>query len=103
MNLWSFNMIEKNKDFLRRNITLAFLGMVSIWFLKLEIPEIRALLFAVTTEILAIVFAGISAFVFTNVKFTENPQTPNLGLIFLAVHICIGLTLLSVYLAQFGG
>ncbi|MGQ9819945.1 MAG: hypothetical protein ACUVQ1_08525 [Candidatus Kapaibacteriales bacterium] len=40
---------------------------------------------------------------FTKVKFSEQPSTSNLGLIFLGVHICVGLTLLSVYLAQFGG
>lgn len=95
-------MIERTLDFIRRNGLIFLLAILTFWHLKLEFPEIRAFLFVVASETIAIAFSGISAYVFTKVKFTDKPESANLGLIFLAVHICVGLTLLSVYLAQFG-
>ncbi|MCX7880786.1 MAG: hypothetical protein N2517_09010 [Ignavibacteria bacterium] len=88
-------------SFLIRN-GVAILGMVFVLnLLKIESPEVRAILLAVLFEFVAILFSGISAFVYTKIQFTEKPETPNLGLIFLAVHLCFGLSILSVYLAQF--
>lgn len=96
-------MLEYTKDFLSWDGFLLAFGILTLWLLKLEFLGRHAFLFVVATEIVAIAFSEFSAFVFTKVKFSDIPSTPNLGLIFLGVHICVGLTLLSVYLAQFGG
>lgn len=88
-------------DFLKRHTIILLLFALTFVFVKLESPEIRAILLSVLVESIAIVFSGIASFVFTKVRFEETPAAPNLGLVFLGVHICIGLTILSVYLAQF--
>ncbi len=88
-------------DFLKRNSLLTLLFILTIFLLKLESPEIRAFLLASLLECIAIAFSGVAVFVFTKVKFTEQPEASNLGLIFLGVHISFGLSVLALYLAQF--
>lgn len=88
-------------DFFKRNFLLVLLFVSSLHLLKLESPEIRAFLLASFLECIAIAFSGVAVFVFTKVKFTEQPGTSNLGLIFLGVHISFGLSVLALYLAQF--
>jgi hypothetical protein len=94
-------MIEKIVDFLKRNGVLLIFVLATLYLSNLESPEIRAFLLASLLECIAIAFSGFAVFVFTNVRFTENPVTPNLGLIFLGVHISFGLSVLALYLAQF--
>lgn len=88
-------------DFFKRYSVLFLAFSVSFILAKLEYPEIRTLLLASLLECFAIAFSSFAAFVFTKVKFSDKPKTPNLGLIFLGVHICFGLFVLSLYLAQF--
>ncbi|MGB9772224.1 MAG: hypothetical protein ACPLX7_09685 [Candidatus Kapaibacteriota bacterium] len=88
-------------NFLKRYALLITVLAISIVLANLEQPEIRTLLLASLTECFAIAFSSFAAYVFTKVKFSEKPDTPNLGLIFLGVHIFFGLTVLAVYLAQF--
>jgi len=94
-------MIKKMIDFLKRNGVLLIIVVATLYLSNLESPEIRAFLLASLLECIAIGFSGFAVFVFTNVRFTENPITPNLGLIFLGVHISFGLSVLALYLAQF--
>ncbi len=90
-----------SSDFLKRNGLLLVLIFVLPFVIKIESPEVRAFLLAALVEIMAILLSGFSVYVFTRVKFEETPNASNLGLIFLGVHICIGLVVLAVYLAQF--
>lgn len=88
-------------DFVKRHSIILALFVLAFVFVKLESPEIRAIFLSVLVESVAIAFSGIASFVFTKVRFEDTPNAPNLGLLFLGVHICIGLAILSVYLAQF--
>ncbi len=88
-------------NFIKRHSAVLLLSISTLAIVKLEFPEIRAILLSILVESVAIAFSGIASFVFTKVRFEDSPQTPNLGLIFLGVHLCIGLAILSVYLAQF--
>jgi hypothetical protein len=88
-------------SFVKRYGTILLLFALAFLVVKLEFPEIRAIFLSILVESVAIAFSGIASFVFTKVRFEDTPEAPNLGLLFLGVHICIGLTILSVYLAQF--
>jgi len=94
-------MIENVVDFLKRNGLLLLFVIATLYLLRLEGPEVRAFLLASLLEFIAIAFSGFAVYVFTNVRFTKEPSTPNLGLIFLGVHISFGLSVLALYLAQF--
>lgn len=88
-------------EFSRRYAPLLLALVIIISFSKLEQPEVRTFLLASLLECIAIAFSSFASFVFTKVKFTEQPNAPNLGLIFLGVHICFGFSVLALYLAQF--
>lgn len=88
-------------DFIKRYGPLIIVLFFSLWLVNLEKPEFRTFLLACLMECGAIAFSSFAVFVFTKVKFSEQPETPNLGLIFLGVHISFGLSLLALYLAQF--
>lgn len=88
-------------DFIRRYSILFIFLILFVAGANLEKPELRALLLASLLECMAIGFSSFAAFVFTRVRFTDNPEAPNLGLIFLGVHICLGFSILALYLAQF--
>ena len=89
-------------DFIKRNIVWLLLGTIAIWLFKPEIAEIKTILLISTIEAMALGLSGIAAFVYTKIDFTQAHNNSNLGFIFLGVHVCIGLTILGVYLAQFG-
>ncbi len=88
-------------DFVKRYSLLIVVLLLSLSLANLEKPEQRTFVLACLLECSAIAFSSFAAFVFTKVKFSEKPETPNLGLIFLGVHISFGLSLLALYLAQF--
>lgn len=88
-------------DFARRYAPLVFALIVILALSKLEQPEVRTFLLASLLECFAIAFSSFASYVFTKVRFTEQPNAPNLGLIFLGVHICFGLSVMALYLAQF--
>jgi ABC-type maltose transport system permease subunit len=94
-------MKDALKDFLKRYGVLSAILLLAAMTTRLEMPEIRTLLLASILECLAVAFSSLASYVFTRIKFTEQPQTPNLGLIFLGVHICFGFSVLALYLAQF--
>ena len=89
-------------NFFKRNIAWLILGIGALWFFKPEIAEIRTILMILATESIALALSGLSAYVYTKIDFTKNIDNNNLGFIFLGVHLCVGLTILGVYIAQFG-
>lgn len=93
--------MEKIADFITRNILWIALGAISLWFFKPGTAEIRTILLIVSVECLAIALSGLSAIIYTKIDFTRNSLNSNLGTIFLGVHICTGLVVLGVYIAQY--
>lgn len=90
-------------NFIVRNAVWIALGLGAALLLSLALPEIKTVLLCILIESLATAMSGAAHFVFTKVDFSvESPGSSNSGLIFLGVHVCIGMTVLGVYLAQFG-
>ncbi|MEJ5286190.1 MAG: hypothetical protein CH6_4515 [Candidatus Kapaibacterium sp.] len=94
-------MKETVLNFLKRYSILVVAFLIATILAKLEQPEVRTILLASLLECFAIAFSSFASFVFTKVQFSEKPETPNLGLIFLGVHICFGFFVLALYLAQY--
>lgn len=91
------------KNFLLRNSVWAVITAISLMLLKPAVAEINTILLILLFECIALSLSGISAFVFTKIDFTYEKSLSSLGYIFLGVHICVGLVVLGVYLAQYAG
>ena len=92
--------IERIKDSLKRNSLWLILAMIGLYFLSPQNPELRTFFLIVTVECIAIVLSTIATKVYTSIDFTQTKEI-TLGFIFAGVHICVGLTVLGVYIAQF--
>ncbi|PKL84934.1 MAG: hypothetical protein CVV22_10295 [Ignavibacteriae bacterium HGW-Ignavibacteriae-1] len=66
-----------------------------------QIEEFTTIMFIITVELIAIALSGVATYVYTRIDFPSHSPIV-LGFIFLGVHICAGLTILGVYLVQFG-
>jgi len=85
---------------IKRNIVWILLGMISMLLLKPAIAELNTLLLILLVESLALSLSGVALFVYSKIDFTENIKSSNIGLIFLGVHVCVGLVVIGVYIAQ---
>ncbi|TNE35129.1 hypothetical protein EP342_02035 [bacterium] len=86
---------------LRRYSILIGLLLLAWIVLSPGIEEIHTLLIIILVEIIAIGLSALAVYGFTRIDFTHDIATNNLGYIFLGVHICVGFTVLGVYLVQF--
>lgn len=93
------NNTGENKMLMRNSIWL-ILGAIALAALKPDIAETNTILLIVLVESLALALSGIALFVYSRIDFTKDRISTNIGLIFLGVHICIGLVVVGVYLAQ---
>ena len=76
--------------------------LIASWVvLSPGIEEIQTLLILIMVEVTAVGLSALAVYSFTRIDFTYGIATNNLGYIFLGVHICVGLTILGVYLVQF--
>ena len=91
------------KDFLVRNGIWIVIGGLALWLLKPGLAEINTLLLISAVECVAMALSGVAVYVFTKIDFTKAEAMSSLGSIFLGVHICVGLIVLGVYIAQYGG
>ena len=91
---------EKAKDLLLRNSIWVALSVLSLLFLAPAKAELRTFFLVVAIECLALVLSAVAVKVYTAVDFTKQADS-SLGQIFTGVHICVGLTVLGVYIAQF--
>jgi len=87
-------------DFLKRHAVWIMTGLIAFWLVSPAITELRTIFLIIAVESIAIALSGISAYVYTKIDFTRE-ATSNPGLIFLGVHICVGLVVLGVYIVQF--
>lgn len=117
------NLINKAVNFIKSNIysfkryLFLFIGIILLY--KLIVPynyEYRTLLLLIFIEFLAIMLSSISVFLFTHLNFINDNKKGNnnvkttkedktalyilLGFIFLSVHLCIGFSILGIYITQ---
>lgn len=92
--------MDNIKNFVARHSGWLLPGVASIILLAPNLAEIRSLLLASAFECLALAFSGLGAYVYTRINFTKARSYNALGYIFLGVHICIGLVVIGVYIAQ---
>ena len=95
--------MQKYLDFLKRHLLWIVTGIIGAALLRPTLGEVKTLLIIVIVESLAVALSGFAQYVYTQIDFTRNSATNSLGTIFLGVHLLVGLTVLGVYLAQFGG
>jgi ABC-type glycerol-3-phosphate transport system permease component len=74
--------------------------IISIIILKPAIQEINTILIVIISELLALALSSLAAYVYTELDFKEERDN-NLGYIFLGVHLCVGLSVIGTYIAQF--
>jgi hypothetical protein len=89
--------------FIGRNAIWLALGSIALAVFHPGLAEIRTLLLIAVIESAAIALSGVASYAYTKIDFTRDTASANLGFIFLGVHICVGLIVLGVYLAQYGG
>jgi len=92
--------MKKLIDFISRHIIWIAIALASIILLKPAIPEFNTLLMILLIESLSLALSGISLWVYSKIDFTLSANNSNIGFIFLGVHICVGLIVVGVYIAQ---
>ncbi len=88
------------RNILLRISVLILTSAIGFTVLHPGIAEINTILFIIITETLALAMSGLALFAYSKVDFTENANNSNIGYIFLGVHICVGLVVVGVYIAQ---
>lgn len=106
----NINNLDINKliSRIKRHSIWIIFGGLGLIFMKPALPELKTIFFILIIESIALMLSGLSVHAFTEIDFikeiyneNKNIQSNTLGFIFLAVHICIGLAVLGVYIAQF--
>lgn len=92
--------MKKLIDLVLRHIIWIVIALGSLILLKPAIPEFNTLLMIVLIESLSLALSGIALLVYSKIDFTTNASNSNIGFIFLGVHICVGLIVVGVYIAQ---
>ena len=97
--------MKKNKinliNFLKRNSILLVVGIFAFLILGPQSAEIKTIFLVIAIESISIALSGFALYVYTKIDFTEDGFHNNPGIILLGVHICVGLSVLGVYIAQF--
>lgn len=92
-----FSIIEKVK---RYGIWI-LICLLSIFIAEPAIEEINTILLILIIETIAAVLSGIAVYAYTQIDLIREKFDKTLASIFLGVHICTGLTVMGVYIAQF--
>ena len=96
-------IMQKYLDYLKRHLLWIVTGIIGAALLQPSLGEVKTLLIIVIVESLAVALSGFAQYVYTQIDFTRDSAVHSLGMIFLGVHILVGLTILGVFLAQFAG
>jgi hypothetical protein len=94
--------MENVVNYIKRNIIWIAALILSIILLNPGIAEIKTLMLVIAVESIALCFSGVAVFAYTKIDFIKE-QPNQLGMIFLGVHISVGLVILGVYITQFAG
>ena len=97
MSNYKFNFI----NLIKRNSVLLLIGLFALFLLGPETAEIKTILLVIAIESISIALSGFALYVYTKIDFTDGAFHNNPGIILLGVHICVGLSVLGVYIAQF--
>ncbi|MFP4368607.1 MAG: hypothetical protein ACLFR2_03420 [Candidatus Kapaibacterium sp.] len=92
--------IESSGRFLKRYAAWLIPGITAIVMLNPGTAEFRTLFLVVATECLAVFLSGLALLAYTQLDFTKEENRIPIGHIFMGVHLCTGLTVLGVYIAQ---
>ena len=92
--------MDEIKNFIARHGSWIITGAAALLLLAPALAEIRTLLLAAAFECLALALSSLAVFVYTKINFIKSRSHHALGYIFLGVHICIGLVVIGVYIAQ---
>ena len=87
--------------FIYRHSLILSILCSTILLSKLNSLEMKTIFLFISIEMLTILLSGVAVYSFTRFNFNKHDSNPNLGLIFLGVHICVGLSALGTYLSQF--
>lgn len=87
-------------NFIYRYWAYAVVVAVVIALLKIDNKIIDTVLTLAALELLALAFSSFASFVFTEMKFVKDSPSV-LGIIFLGVHLLIGLGTFGIYYVQF--
>ncbi|MBS4001014.1 MAG: hypothetical protein KGZ71_11090 [Desulfobulbaceae bacterium] len=93
-SLYLFHVIKRHAIWL-----IMLIGAIVLF--NPQIEEFTTIMFIITVELIAIALSGVANYVYTRIDFPSHSPIV-LGFIFLGVHICAGLTILGVYLVQYG-
>lgn len=104
-------LIKSNIYNIKRYTFVGFSLIILYKFIQPYQFEMRTLMLLIFLEILAIMLSGLSLFIFTKINFIKGLTNEKrnssqssyyilLGLIFLSVHICIGLSILGLNITQ---
>ena len=88
------------KDALIRNSIWILLSSFAFMMLQPDIAELNTILLIIIIESTAMGLSGVALFAYSRINFTERSDNRNIGYIFLGVHLCVGLVVVGVYIAQ---
>ncbi|GAB1370402.1 hypothetical protein MASR1M45_04630 [Candidatus Kapaibacterium sp.] len=94
------NKLKAIAEKIKRHSLWILPAIVALIILSPAKAEIRTFLLVLSIECTAIFMSALSARVYTKMDFTKEAVS-NLGYIFIGVHLCVGLSVLGVYIAQF--
>lgn len=88
------------KNWIVRNMLwIGIIGLIA-FIIGPAISEYRTVLITIMIECVALALSGLCVYAFTKLDFIKEKANSILGQIFLGVHICTGLSVLSVYFMQ---
>ena len=85
------------KNFIKRNAVWIGLGIMATLAVSPAIAEYKTIMLMILIECLALALSGLCVYAYTKLDFIKEKSTAILGQIFLGVHLCTGLSLLSIY------
>ena len=107
---------QKVWDFVKRHSVWLAVGLAAILLLAPTISEINTILMACLFEALAIALSSIALYSYTNIKLTktlikgedgefnsteQHGYYTVIGLVFLGVHLLVGLIVFGTYFIQY--
>lgn len=88
-------------NYIKRYSLPILLLILSAFLIKPAIQEINTFILIILTELTALMLSALAVFVFTKIDFVKEKNNIVLASIFTGVHLCTGLTVIGVYIAQF--
>lgn len=88
-------------DFLKRHGTLLLIGILIVVLGGFRPEQFATFKAAMLAECVALLLSGIALFIYTNDRFTDREARNAKVIIFLAVHLLVGLVYAGSYFVEF--